>query len=119
MTMIRAIRMTPGRPPMLTEIGSDLRSLQHEVSGGIELVSLDSKTDAYVNDEGLLRQLEFNCMLPTDHYGEVPVVGTVIVVSHDGEGDTVGLSDEQISKWLVRLANAPRDLSALAAAMWG
>lgn len=105
---ISAIRMVPGSAPVVVKIGKELADLQAEVGGYISLVSLDAKTDAYVDDEGLLKGSPFNCVLPSQYGGGVPVVGNVIVVSHDNEGDTTGLSDAQIAKWLPKLAAAPR-----------
>lgn len=114
MKKINAIRMAVGEAPQRVVIGDDLASLQAAVGGYIELVSLDSKTDAYVNGEGLLEGLPFNCVLPTTYNPQgVPVVGSVIVVSHDGEGDTVGLTEQQISEWMPRLAAASRDLGSV------
>lgn len=108
-----AIRMVPGKAPECVQIQLELADLQREVGGYIELVSLDAKVDAYVNSEGLLEGLPFNCVLPTTYAPQgVPVVGNVIVVSHDSEGDTVGLSDAQIAQWLPRLASANRDIRA-------
>ena len=81
--------------------------------GQFEMVSLDSKTDAYVNGEGLLEGLPFNCVLPSVFGQGVPVVGNVIVVSHNNEGDTTGLTKAQIAKWMPLLANANRDLASV------
>ena len=108
MAKIKAIRVVPGMEPEAVEIDSGLKSLQSEVGGYIALVSLDEQTDAYVNDEGLLTGLPFNRVLPTP-YGKVPVVGNIIVVSHDNEGETTGLTDAQVSNWLLRLADAPQN----------
>lgn len=107
MAQIKAIRMVVGQAPVEVEIDSGLQSLQSEVGGYISLVSLDAKTDAYVNDEGLLERLPFNCVLPSE-YGGVPVVGNVIIVSHDDEGETTSLSKAQVAKWMPRLASTPR-----------
>lgn len=117
MAKIKALRVLPGMLPQAVEIDSGLRSLQAEVGGSIELVSLDAKTDAYVNEEGLLERLPFNRYLPTKFGGgrAVPVVGNVIIVSHDHEGETVGLTDEQVSYWSVVLAqmgNLPQSAAA-------
>lgn len=109
MKKMRAIRVTVGQKPEVVEIAGDLKSLQSEVGGLIALVSLDAEVDAFVNDEGLLERLPFNRVLPTE-YGKVPVVGNVIVVSHDDEGDTAGLTDAQVSKWLPVLAAAPSNM---------
>jgi hypothetical protein len=108
MAKIKAIRVEPGMDPVAVEIEDGLSSLQSEVGGYIALVSLDERVDAYVNDEGLLDGLPFNRVLPTP-YGKVPVVGNIIVVSHDNEGETTGLTDAQVSDWLQRLADAPQN----------
>ena len=108
MAKIKAIHMVPGNAPQVVEIESDLKGLQGAVGGYIELVSLDSKTDAFVNGDGLAMQLPFNCVLPAA-WGPTPVVGSVIVVSHDHEGETVGLSEGQIKEWLPKLKRAVAD----------
>lgn len=111
MKKLRAIRVSVGKKPEVVEISGDLKSLQSEVGGLIALVSLDAEVDAFVNDEGLLERLPFNRVLPTE-YGKVPVVGNVIVVSHDDEGETAGLTEAQVAKWLPVLAAAPSNMIA-------
>lgn len=111
---IRAIRIEVGSNPEVVFIESGLDSLQSEVGGLIEAVSLDPKTDAYVNEEGLLHGLPFNRHLPTTYGGGrmVPVVGNVIIVSHDEEGETVGLTEQQAKDWLAVLSPNQRPARA-------
>ena len=104
---IRVVRLAPGKMPEETTIMAGLDSLQSEVGGNIEVVGLDKGVDAYVNEEGLLIGLPFNCHLPTAYAGGrmVPVVGTIILASHDAEGETVSLTDEQAAYWHSVLAS--------------
>jgi len=104
---IRVVRLVPGQMPEVATIAAGLNSLQSEVGGNIEVVGLDKGVDAYVNEEGLLIGLPFNCHLPSAFAGGrmVPVVGTIILASHDEEGETVSLTDEQVGYWQATLAS--------------
>ena len=106
---IRAVRIEVGQEPEIVFIEKSLEALQKEVGGLIELVSLDPKIDAFVNEEGLLQGLPFNRYLPTTYGGGrlIPVVGNVIIVSHDAEGDTKGLTEAQAKKLIAKLAEVP------------
>ena len=63
---------------------------------GREACYVGGKVDAMVNKEGLREELPFNRYLVAP-YGPRPFVGTAIVVAHDDEGETVGLSDVQVA----------------------
>jgi len=93
---IRAVRIAPNAAPVVVEIEDSLEAMQAEVGGCIECLGIGGKVDAMVNEEGLLKNLPFNRYLMTP-YGPRPFVGTAIVVAHDDEGETVGLSDAQIA----------------------
>jgi hypothetical protein len=96
---IRAVRIQPGTPPEVVEIENSLTAMQTEVGGWIEALGLGEGVDAMCNEEGLLKDLPFNRQFMTP-YGPRPVVGNVIVVAHDDEGETVGLSDAQVARTL-------------------
>lgn len=97
---IRAVRITPGAEPEVVEIEDTLEAMQAEVGGFIECLGLGDRVDAMVNEEGPLHELPFNRLMMTP-YGPRPVVGNIIVVAHDREGETVGLSDAQLARALV------------------
>lgn len=86
------------------EITGDLRSLQEEVGGLITLAPhFDDLTemgiDIYADDEGLLKENPKVTMLVLDDKKqnvEDVLVGNLILAGHDGEGNTISLTDEQI-----------------------
>lgn len=86
------------------EIEGDLRSLQDEVGGLITLAPhFDELTemgiDIYADDEGLLKENPKVTMLILDDKKqnvESVLVGNLVLVGHDREGNTISLTDEQI-----------------------
>ena len=87
------------------DIKGDLRSPQEEVGGLItpapyyeELEMYD--IDIYADDEGLLKADPKTTLIITDKENRMKVltslVGNLIFVSHDDEGNTIGLTDNQI-----------------------
>ena len=88
------------------DIKGDLRSLQTEVGGLITLANYYEELDAqgidiFADDEGLLKNNPKTTLLVTDKKTRIKVltslVGNLIFVSHDDEGNTLGLTDEQIA----------------------
>lgn len=79
-------------------------TLRDAVGGLIDCVSLPSQgLDLWVNDEGLLEGLPINPVASALWYGEgylkepQPLVGDVIITGvADDEGNTQGLTDEQV-----------------------
>ncbi len=103
MAKIRVIRLRVAEAPEVVFI--DDGTLQEEVGGYIDVVPMAEGVDAFVNDEGILDGLPFNRVLPTSR-GGVPVVGDVVLAGHDGEGETISLTDAQIAHWLPKLLSA-------------
>ena len=88
------------------DIKGDLQSLQNEVGGLITLANYYEELDAqgidiFADDEGLLKNNPKTTLLVTDKKTRIKVltslVGNLIFVSHDDEGNTLGLTDEQIA----------------------
>lgn len=88
-----------------TEIKGDLKSLQEEVGGYITTATYwkelrEKDIDIYANDEGLFADNPTITLIITDERNEYKVVGTLvgnlIFASHDDEGNTIGLTNEQI-----------------------
>lgn len=78
-----------------------LKALQESVGGLIERVYVNDdmerlKIDLYVNEEGKLLDLEENALIIRDGSTFDVLVGPMIFVSCNEEGETVGLSAEQI-----------------------
>jgi hypothetical protein len=91
-THIRAVVKNPGEPAVEKMIDADLESLQRLVGGYIECVSVGKGVDMFVNEEGLLIDLPLNKVV-SGH----TLVGTIVAISCDDEGESIGLNDEQLS----------------------
>lgn len=87
------------------DIKGDLRSLQKEVGGLLTLANyyeelVENRIDIFANDEGLLKSDPKTTLIITDKENRMKVltalVGNLIFVSHDDEGNTLGLTDEQV-----------------------
>ena len=88
------------------DIKGDLKSLQTEVGGLITLANYyeeleDHGIDIFADDDGLLKTDPKTTLIITDKKNRMKVlttlVGNLIFVSHDDEGSTLGLTDEQIA----------------------
>ena len=78
--------------------------LSNAVGGMIECVGLKD-ADLWCNENGIAEGLELN-MIASAIYSEAfnasnPILGNVIITgSVDAEGETLGLTDEQVAYWL-------------------
>ena len=66
-----------------------LEFLQAKVGGYVDMVGHQG-LDFWVNDEGLLMEMQPNIWL----HGQI-IVGPIVVAASNGEGETVGLTEEQ------------------------
>ena len=87
-------------------IKGDLKSLQTEVGGLITLANYyaeleNNGIDIYADDEGLLKADPKTTLIITDKKNRMKVltalVGNLIFVSHDDEGNTLGLTGSQVA----------------------
>ena len=87
------------------DIKGDLRSLQKEVGGLLTLANyyeglVEKRIDIFADDEGLLKTDPTYTLIITDKNNRAKVltalVGNLVFVSHDDEGNTLGLTDDQI-----------------------
>ena len=87
------------------DIKGDLKSLQTEVGGLLTLAPYYEElenygVDIFADDEGLLKANPKTTLIITDKKNRMKVltalVGNLIFVSHDDEGNTLGLTDDQI-----------------------
>jgi hypothetical protein len=98
---MKYITKAPGFPAEVIESESiTLADMQHAVEGLIATayspVLAEQGIDMFCNDEGLLMRLQPH--LGFEVYGHPTViVGGVVLVGHDDEGETIGLTDEQIA----------------------
>lgn len=86
-------------------IGNSYKTLSNAVGGMIECVRLAENEDLWCNENGIAEGLELN-MIASAIYSETfnagnPILGDVIITGGaDEEGETLGLTDEQVQKWL-------------------
>ena len=86
------------------EIGDSYKLLSNSVGGMIECVGLGD-ADLWCNENGIAEGLPLN-MIASAIYSETfnasnPILGNVIITGGaDEEGETLGLTDEQVAYWL-------------------
>jgi hypothetical protein len=88
----------------IKDISGDLHSLQEEVGGLIcpapYFPELEEKgIDIYVDDEGILKEYPISIVrIKKDDSGAIEhaLFGNAIFLSHDDDGYSIGLSDEQL-----------------------
>lgn len=97
---------TSGEKEVVTfTIGDSYEMIRNAVNGWIECVRLSENEDLWCNENGLAEGLPLN-PYATAIYCETfsannPVVGDVIITGGaDEEGETLGLSDELVEKWM-------------------
>ena len=86
------------------EFGKSYELLSNAVGGMIECVGLKD-ADLWCNENGIAEGLDLN-MIASAIYSDAfdasnPILGNVIITgSVDAEGETLGLTDEQVAYWL-------------------
>lgn len=80
MAFISALVKRPGEPPRHVNVSNSLEALQKNVGGYIEAVTIAKDLVIVCNEEGLLRNLPYNCRICG-----VDFVGTILMVGRDGE----------------------------------
>lgn len=94
-----------GVAPVVEDIDPGLDAMQSIVQGYIERVVLGGEpvmghsVDLWLNEEGRIQGLRPNRLIHAPHHGEVLVHGDFFIAAGDPEGETIGLSDEQIAEW--------------------
>ena len=88
----------PGKEPFIKEIEDDLTTYQEILGGMMEMVPFEKGQVLLCNDEGKLKGLEPNLILPS---GEI-IVGTAIIVGTDGE-EFRSLTDEEAEEAMLWL----------------
>ncbi|MEB0203163.1 DUF3846 domain-containing protein [Cryobacterium sp. 10I1] len=112
-TTIRSIKITP--TDTITTLNLDQSNIGADICAAIgcsmfDVVGLDDDIDLFVDDEGLINGSTLN--LPATvlaHLLGSPTVifGTAIAVSVTPGGETVGLTDSQLTKIQKALAQTP------------
>ena len=86
------------------EFANSYKTLSNAVGGYIECVGLEG-ADMWCNENGIAEGLPLN-MVASAIYSEAfgvsnPILGNVIITGGaDEEGETLGLTDEQVAHWL-------------------
>jgi hypothetical protein len=94
MSKITVVACKPGKKPEAIEIENNLAAMQHIVGGFIQLVVV-GEFDLFVNEEGHLLDLAYN----RDVMG-LPIVGPLFISKADDEGETIGLTPEEVQEAL-------------------
>ena len=89
---MRIYKVEPNKMGYEKEIANTLEEIQKEIGGYIQICYLQDGLLAVVDEEGLLKELEDNLLLPK--YGVIK--GNVIFVRDDKKGDFESLTDEDI-----------------------
>jgi len=110
---ITIIAVRRGQDPVVEEMESGLKPMQDFVGGYIDTLQLGQGVDLWCNDEGLYTE-QPNRLVTTAYGHRTPIHGDFFLASHDAEGETVSLSDEQIAEWLPKVTDFPESLSSVA-----
>lgn len=97
MEKLRVVVKEPNEPAKVKQIEHDLDSYQNIVDGYIEVIDIpgpgDESISIILNEEGKLYNLQNNIKCP--EYLDV-LVGNLIFVGNDGEGDFKDLTNDEI-----------------------
>lgn len=80
-----------------------LKVLQDAVDGWVQVVDLSPTLSIWVNEEGKLEGLPYNgkaTAIYQERFGKVDIIvgNAVLTGGTDDEGETIGLTDEMVSK---------------------
>jgi len=86
------------------EFKNSYKTLSDAVGGYIECVGLEG-VDMWCNENGIAEGLPLNMVASAIYYeafnASNPILGNVIITGGaDEEGETLGLTDEQVAHWL-------------------
>ncbi|MDY7544586.1 MULTISPECIES: DUF3846 domain-containing protein [unclassified Cryobacterium] len=112
-TTIRSIKITP--TDTITTLNLDQSNIGADICAAIgcsmfDVVGLDDDIDLFVDDEGLINGSTLNlpATVLAHRLGSPTVIfGTAIAVSVTPGGETVGLTDSQLTKIQKALAQTP------------
>ena len=99
---MKVVMVEPGKPAYMTEIGSDLKSMQKAVCGNIEAVFYLNDAIIVANEEAKLMGMEGNRRFEDDIIaGPFFICGERVV---NGEHDFDSLPDELCDKYVEQFA---------------
>lgn len=102
--LLQIVYVEPNRPPFISEVGNDLKSLQRAVGGYIEPIYLGDGTILVGNEEAKLKGMEGN-----RHIGESIIAGPFFIVGEDGDNFR-SLTDDEAKRYMERFAE-PEQIS--------
>ena len=104
---MRIVIVEQGRKPYEAELERDLETMQHCVSGAIEVVYEPGRRDAALicNDEGKLLGLPWNRALTDDHGVPYDIVCGTFFVAGLKKDDFASLTEQQIEKYKDKYSN--------------
>jgi len=97
-----------GQNPVVEEMEDSLDAMQDIVGGYIERVRLGDTVDMWFNEEGRLKGLPMNRLVPDDYGNQWDICGNLFLASHNDEGDTTSLSNDDLKKWMSVVEQSPR-----------
>ena len=92
--LLKIVYVEPNRPPFISEVGNDLKSLQRAVDGYIEPINMGDGTLLVGNEEAKLNGMEGN-----RHIGESVIAGPFFIVGADGENFR-SLTDDEVQRYM-------------------
>lgn len=102
MSQFAAIMSTDGAVQVVPFVDNQLKTLQTAVDGYIEAIALAPDLIMWVNEEGKMNKLPFNqaaTSILVKHGGSDYIVGQVVFTGgNDSNGNTTGISEEQIQQ---------------------
>ena len=102
---IRILVVEPNKKAYLQDVPNELKNLQVVVGGYLESVTIDSRLVLFCNEDGLSLGLPKNRAVNIDRQKSViPLVGTYFFVAHDGNGELVSLSDDDVKRCKAMIA---------------
>lgn len=96
--LLKIVYVEPNRPPFISEIGDDLKSMQKAVGGYIEPIYMGDGTVLVGNEESKLMS-----MAGSRHIGDSIIAGPFFIVGEDGD-DFRSLTDEEAQRYMERFA---------------
>jgi anion-transporting ArsA/GET3 family ATPase len=88
------LKVEPNELPYEKEIINDLKSLQNEVDGLIEMIDIDDDICLVCNEEGKLLGMDLNRVVGNDI-----IAGNFFISRFNEAGDLVSLTSDQIEKY--------------------
>ena len=98
--MIRGLIIRPSSQPEVIEFKEGYKELQRLVDGPFEMPYLFDDVDVIVNEEGKLNGLLPNRFLYYNDSLVDVLVGNIVLVNSNDEGETISLTDELIEKYM-------------------